>query len=233
MAAQGKASKPFYKDRKDTLEDAGISEKQLRTWREAGLFKSDLGIGTRHFTARDIAKLKFLKRLIDDLELKVPVVQRLLQSMDKTDLLNWAAPWRCSYIDVTAGTLVTPKSALRQILSAMLQASTGSEISNLSQFDDFLRGLLLIRFKVMANHHSSPALYKAAREEFLSQIPHIDRLARVYDAVAFMEAAEESTPLDLSPYLQEDSGLSPDYMRNLAKESKKMFDEWNINPFPF
>src|SRR5688572_9483917 len=59
----------FTVNRQEMLESVGITTKILRTWSEAGIFVPDLGPGTRRFTARDVARLRFLNHLRGELGL--------------------------------------------------------------------------------------------------------------------------------------------------------------------
>jgi len=68
----------FTVERKEMLAGLGITPKILRTWEEAEIFVPELGPRTRHFTPKDVARLRFLKHLHSDLGLSKEVMQRLL-----------------------------------------------------------------------------------------------------------------------------------------------------------
>jgi DNA-binding transcriptional MerR regulator len=55
-----------YLDIEDTLEEVGITRRQLNYWIEKELFTPELGADAKKFTARDIKLLKFARRLIVD-----------------------------------------------------------------------------------------------------------------------------------------------------------------------
>src|SRR4051812_26065294 len=73
-----KKKKPFYRNVDDTLEDVGITQRQLGYWRKQGIFNPELGSKAKFFTEDDTKFLRFLKRLIDDLGLPVATVKRLI-----------------------------------------------------------------------------------------------------------------------------------------------------------
>src|SRR3712207_3885013 len=110
------ARKPFYRNTQDTLEDVGISLRQLRYWQKQGLFEPELGPKTKYFTEDDTERLRFLKRLIheDELNLRVETVNKLIESLavgwDELALSNYQA-----FIDIQNRKLVSWNSAVTQL----------------------------------------------------------------------------------------------------------------------
>src|SRR5688500_6811661 len=71
-----KISRPPYFDIKDTTVQVGITRRQLGYWLEKDLLVPEYGPGARRFSARDLWRLRWLKRVIFDLGLPVELVKR-------------------------------------------------------------------------------------------------------------------------------------------------------------
>jgi DNA-binding transcriptional MerR regulator len=212
MDEQAKRPKPFYKDRDDTLEDAGITPKQLRTWREVGLFTAELGLNTRKFTKTDIANLKLLKRLIVDLGLPIQTVQQLVEGLPSP----YTVPLGFTYLNVKTGKLVQPPTALREMMS--LYASTKS----LDKLEDWLLTLALRYFEQTKRAYPSSKVYEAKREELLDRLRRMDLAARALDPDDAWEEDEDGNPVGIAPQfipsVGEDPTPAPDLLLGLVRE---------------
>ena len=215
MGEQEKRPKPFYKDRDDTLEDAGITAKQLRTWREAGLFTAELGPNTRKFTEMDIANLKFLKQLIVGLGLRIETVQHMLQGEPSPYAKT---PLAFTYLNVQTGKLVRQQTALFEL--ARLYAGT----ENLAKVEEWLLTLALRCFEQFKQAYPSPKVYEAKRDELLERLRRVDLAARAQDSEEDYEEDAEGNmiavtePPQFVPNLSGDPEPTPDLVQKLARE---------------
>lgn len=215
MSEQPKQPKPFYKDREDTLEDAGITPKQLRTWREAGLFTAELGPNTRKFTETDIATLKLLKQLIVRLGLPIQTVQQLVQDLPAP----YTIPLGFTYLNVRTGTLERPRTAL--------QAMTNLYASNASfdKLEDWLLTLALQCFEHIKSTYRSPKVYEAKRDELLERIRRMDLAARAEDPEDALDEDAEGNPVwrapQFLPSIDGDPEPSTEFIEQLARERSR------------
>ncbi len=190
MDGQGAGRKPFYKDRDDALEDAGITPKQLRTWREAGLFTAELGPNTRKFTEKDIRTLRFLKRLIVGLGLPIQTVQQLTRQ----DLPSpYTIPLAFTYLNVKTGRLVRPRTALQEMME--LYAAT----QNLALLEEWLLTVALRCFEEIGRTHRSPKVYEAKRDELLERVRRMDLVARAQNPEDDYDVDEEGNVVAVPP----------------------------------
>ena len=159
--------KPFYKDFPDTLAEVGITRKQLTYWRSKGLFEPELGPGK--FTARDIAQLLALKRLIVELGLRIETVQRLIAGAGR----EWArSASRLRYIDLDEVALTGPRAVIGWAMEILLQ--TGSD----ANLEYWFRTFALVRLMAIRAKKVSPQVYDAQKRELLADLEHLDQVAR-------------------------------------------------------
>src|SRR5687768_11175339 len=110
--------KPFYRNTEDTLEDVGITRRQMGHWRKAGIFDPELGPTTNFFTEGDTEHLRFLKRLIVDLNLPVGTVKELIASTEgKRKGRKAATPRYSTFIDIENMRLMQPVDATNQMIA--------------------------------------------------------------------------------------------------------------------
>jgi DNA-binding transcriptional MerR regulator len=208
MSENESRPKPFYKDRDDTLEDVGITPKQLRTWREAGLFKAELGPNTRKFTAADITDLRLLKRLIVGLGLPIQTVQQLADGLPSP----YTIPLGFTYLNVKTGKLVRPRTALQEMTD--LYASDAS----LGKLEDWLLTLTLRYFEQIKSAYRSPKVYEAKRDELLERLRRMDLAARAEDPEEDFEEDDDGNPVRVPPRFIPSVAGDPDPTHDLLQK---------------
>jgi DNA-binding transcriptional MerR regulator len=214
MSSQEKQTHPFYKDRADTLEDAGITAKQLRTWREAGLFAAELGPNKRKFTETDIEKLKFLKQLIVGLGLPIATVQQLVQDLPS----QRSIPAGFRYLDVKSGKLVRPSTALRELIGIYANSE------DFEKLEVWLLTLAARCFEQIKWAYPSAKVYEARRDELLDRLRRADLVARAEAPEDDFDEDEDGTvvviekPPRFVPSLSGDPDPAPDLMEQLVRE---------------
>lgn len=160
--------KPFYKDRSDTLEEVGITQRQLNYWRAEGLFVPSLGPRSKYYTAQDIKRLLFLRRLIVELRLPIDTAKHLLVDQ------GTAPVEELGYLDLQHLRLMSPEDAVANLL-AWAVAEEDSEIAQ-----KCLDALVFDAFRRMAKGTRSAEVYSARRKEFYDHLLEIDRAARTW-----------------------------------------------------
>lgn len=169
MGRSGK-KRPFYKNLDDTIEEVGITRRQLSYWRKNELFKPEFGPKAKFFTPRDIQRLEFLKRLIDDLGLPIAIVRRLVAPYDDDEFE--LAEWN-TFLDVENGVLVNCWGALDSLIAT---AVAGEVIQAVEEW--FLTlGLHLLHWTAQSSR--SWDIYEARRKELLDRLDRMDRAARI------------------------------------------------------
>ncbi len=208
MDEQDKAPKPFYKDRADTLEDVDITPKQLRTWREAGLFTAELGPNTRKFTETDIATLKLLKQLIVRLGLPIQSVQQMMQGLPSSN----TTPLGFTYLNVRTGKLVQPRTALQEMTN--LYASNAS----LDKLEDWLLTLALQCFELIKSTYPLAKVYEAKREELLERLRRMDLATRAEDPEDAYDEDEDGRPVGRAAQFWPSTAGDPEPTYELMKQ---------------
>ena len=218
------SSTPFYKNTKDTLDEVGITLKQLTHWRQEGLFTPELGDNKR-YTKNDIDKLKYLKRLIDKNEgygLDVGRVRQLLSTTSRKP--NWVA---LEYLELSRGRLLTGRQVFSTVATDVFEVFMDEET--------ILSVVLLKLLQLYKRVYKNPTLYEAHREELFKQLRHIDLLARVtystreptnaeYQSYADsgMEPPEYEDEYDLNPRLPSDPPMKWDELQSLWQEQEQL-----------
>ena len=219
MAEQQRTPKPFYKTKADALEDAGITPKQLRTWREEGLFTPELGLGTRYFTEGDVEQLRFLRRLIDELGLRIETVKQLLDGLGERERALTRRPDAFVFLDLPTRRLLTRFSALHKLLTeAKHELESGSGQDRMAE--DWLLDVMLIRLhrlSVSGLSGSHPGVYEAARDALLAQLKRMDLVARVHPRYT----VDGETYYVIDPPLATDPELNADELEELYKEQER------------
>jgi DNA-binding transcriptional MerR regulator len=169
--------KPFYRNTEDTLEDVGITRRQLDHWRKAGLFDPERGPGTKYFTEADTEHLRFLKRLIVDLKLPVGTVKELIASTEgKRKGRKSATPRYSTFIDIENMKLMQPVDAANQMIADVVDGGHPAAI------EKWFPVLALQIFRNLARTSKSSVVYEAHMKELLDQLARIDLMARMdYD----------------------------------------------------
>jgi DNA-binding transcriptional MerR regulator len=161
--------KPFYKNLEDTLDDAGITKRQLGYWRKQGLFVPELGPRSRFYTLGDIEYLVFLRRLIEELGLPVATVRRLIEVEDGRRL----EPSERMLLDIRDGHLLSPRDAIRHL---MIHALAGS---GLEEIKHWFRMLALELLRQSAESAPTAGVYAATKQDLHEQLDEVDLLARI------------------------------------------------------
>jgi DNA-binding transcriptional MerR regulator len=164
-------AKPYYRNVEDTLEDVGITQRQMGYWRKHGLFNPELGPKTRYFTQEDTERLRFLKQLIDDLGLPIDTVKHLIESVGEPYESIGLTP-TFSYINVSEKKLVHPFSAIDYL---MTEAVTGAPYL----IDNWFKIISLHILKRMANTSTTAQVHDAHLQELHGKIRHLDLMARL------------------------------------------------------
>ena len=174
MPAMAFTKKPPYLDTEDTLEEVGISRRQLNYWLEKELFTPELGDDAKKFTEKDIKVLKFAQRLIVEQQFPVEVVKRFIDAATSAN-----SGWQgidledFQYLDVKSGTLLSKKS-LESILWGEFGASASEQEAEARLYD-----LMLLLFRLVRSTRPSPAAYNERREEILRQLYAWEMAARL------------------------------------------------------
>lgn len=197
-----KKPKPFYRTAQDTLDDVGITQRQLTYWRREGLFNPELGSSSKVFTASDTAQLRFLKGLVVEMGLPIATVKTLIASLDEET--SWLKPESDhTYIDTQRVRLVTPRDARGVLLAEAIYASSYRQ--------------LLEMFKAIAvelfNHcwmssSGSHSVYEAKRREISNVLVQADLMYR---------ARSGHNGLELRPSLSGDKDIGLEKIEGLMR----------------
>ncbi len=154
MTAVAFTKKTPYLDTEDTLEEVGITRRQLNYWCEKGLFTPELGSEAKKFTEKDIKLLKFAQRLIVEQQFPVEVVKRFIDAATSAN-----SGWQgidledFQYLDVKSGNLLSMKS-----LDSILWGEFGAS-ANEQEVESRLYDLMLLLFRLVRSTRPSPAAY--------------------------------------------------------------------------
>jgi DNA-binding transcriptional MerR regulator len=174
MAARAFTKKTPYLDTEDTLEEVGVSRRQLNYWREKELFSPELGDDAKKFTEKDIKLLKFARRLIVEQQFPVEVAKRLISAATSSD-----SAWEqieledFQYLDIQSGTLLSKKS-----LESILWNAFGAT-ANEHDVESRLYDLMLLLFRLVRSTRPSPAVYMERCDEIIRQLHGWERAARL------------------------------------------------------
>lgn len=223
--------KPFYKNLEDTLEDSGITKRQLGYWRKQGLFEPELGVRSRFYTLGDIAYLVFLRRLIDELGLPIATVRHLTE----TARVERLVPSERMLLDIRDQRLLAPPDAFRHLMVHALASSDLDEIKR------WFRTLALELLRQAAEVAPTAAVYAATKQDLHEQIDQIDLVARVSQVGNGKPTLEPSLPGDpeldadglekAEEWIEEQQRLSVPLRRAKArKEIEHSGDGWIVSP---
>ena len=204
-------SVPFYKQKKDALEDVGITARQESHWRRSGLYEPEIGEG--RFTEIDIKILNFLRYLITSedrkgrkgLGLSVETVKQLLDKRPTHTVHNadgetcevpvpiaWLADplnqdYHARHIDYVARELVTFEQVFYQFLSRVWARDLFT-----------VDAILMLTFAHLERLNSlEPKVYEAHRESLFDRIREMDLIVRA-------RADEEAQFFGYVPALRDD-----------------------------
>jgi len=162
-----------YLDTEDTLEEVGITRRQLNYWREKELFVPEFGEDAKRFTAKDISLLKFARRLIVEQGFPVEIAKRFI------DAAQTSRPWEAArfeefqYLDIVTGTLRTKKDVERTLWEEFGAAASEE------QTEDRLYTLALLLFRILRLRHSDGESFAKRRDEIISMIRSMAFTARI------------------------------------------------------
>ena len=174
MTAVAFTKKTPYLDTEDTLEEVGITRRQLNYWREKELFTPELGSEAKKFTEKDIKLLKFAQRLIVEQQFPVEVVKRFIDAATSAN-----SGWQgidledFQYLDVKSGNLLSMKS-----LDSILWGEFGAS-ANEQEVESRLYDLMLLLFRLVRSTRPSPAAYNERREQILRELYAWEMAARL------------------------------------------------------
>jgi DNA-binding transcriptional MerR regulator len=174
MAARAFIKKTPYLDTEDTLEEVGISRRQLNYWREKELFTPELGSDANKFTEKDIKLLKFAQGLIVEQQFPVEVAKRLIEAATSAN-----SGWQeieledFQYLDVKSGTLLSKK-----LLESLLWDEFGASATE-KEVEDRLYDLTLLLFRLVRSTRPSPTAYAERRDEILQSLYAWEMAARL------------------------------------------------------
>jgi DNA-binding transcriptional MerR regulator len=174
MAALAFIKKTPYLDTEDTLEEVGISRRQLNYWREKELFTPEYGQDAKKFTEKDIKILRFARRLIVEQQFPVEVAKRLIDAVTSAD--SW---WDgrdledFQYLDIKTGTLLSKESIESQLWAEFGATATEWELEHR------LDSLALLLFRAIRSNRRTPAAYSERRDEIFRSMHQWDISARL------------------------------------------------------
>jgi DNA-binding transcriptional MerR regulator len=218
--------RPFYKLRKEALEDAGISSRQESHWRSAGLFEPH---AKGRYTEQDIRRLFWLKRLLDEsdpeapgLGLPVATVRALIHPIPKRRHLVYISddPADHDPADQLLGyrfidTLTRKLLRTRDVLPWFV-ASAGKH-----RLEEWLFKFVLWKFEQLTFESSDPEIYAAQRKRLFERFKQMDLVARAARANSF-------APGELSPALPDDPKLSPEEVEALVEQRNSLLKEIDV-----
>lgn len=174
VGAKAFTKKVPYLDTEDTLEEVGITRRQLNYWKEKELFTPEFGGDSKKFTERDVKLLKFARRLIVDQGFPVEVAKRLIDAASSSNLWWEEADLDdFQYLDIKSGTLLT-KASLEY--SLWLEFGATADQNNI---EDRVYTLALLLFRSIRLTDADGASFKARRDKILKQIRDLSFAARV------------------------------------------------------
>jgi DNA-binding transcriptional MerR regulator len=206
--------KPFYRNTDDTLEDIGITRRQLGHWRKSGLFDPELGPTTKYFTEDDTEHLEFLKRLIVDLKLPVGTVKELIASTEgKRKGRKSATPRYSTFIDIEKVRLMQPVDATNQMIADTFASTHPVDI------EKWFSAIALQAFRNRARTSKSSVVYEAHMKAVFDQLSRIDLMARLDNTYE----PETGEPLFyFAPARESDPVLTNEEAERLAEERERL-----------
>jgi DNA-binding transcriptional MerR regulator len=218
--------KPFYRNAEDTLEDVGITQRQLGYWRKHGLFNPELGPKTKYFTEQDTDQLRFLKRLIVDLELPVDRVKILLDSINP-NFVRWGATHIASFIDVENMRLIHPLTSISRLMGDAIARATPDDL------EQWFYAITLHLFEEMASTSNTLEIYEARKKALLDQLNTVDLMARSFQGwvnhvmatdpeCARQHPAEEERHVSFWPPKEDDPTLTQEEAERLVARRQKL-----------
>jgi DNA-binding transcriptional MerR regulator len=162
--------KAFYLDIKDTIEEVGISRRQLGHWQDQGLISPELGPEAKRYTESDIARLKILKQLVVDQRLPIPFVKELVEG---SPAFGWMSAGSTVLLDLDRNQLIPRDELSRELWDEFLAAAPEAEL------EERLYDLGLILSRVLRTKNRSDATYSARRSEIMRVFNGFDFVGRI------------------------------------------------------
>jgi DNA-binding transcriptional MerR regulator len=205
--------KPFYRNTDDTLEDVGITRRQLGHWRKAGLFEPELGPRTKYFTKADTEQLQFLKSLIHELKLPVEKVNQLITSAR----VDWRGSARyATFIDIENMQLMTPIAAVNQMIGDTL-TDTSYDPSAMQRWFEAI-ALRIFQYWALT---SNTFVYEAHMKNLLDKLARIDRMARMQE-YRELDPETGAPTFRFSPARENDPDLTLEGIERLLAERDRL-----------
>ncbi len=188
-----------YLDTEDTLDEVGITRRQLNYWRAKGLLVPEYGEAAKRFTEKDIRLLKFARRLIVEQGFPVEIAKRFIEATRASR--PWEEPelGEFAYLDLDSGTLYTKAS-----LGANLWFEFGATSNDL-ELESRLYDIALLIFRVLRLKYPDAEDYEKKRDTILRQISNWEQVARC----EWKALPDEDQPrLHLEPLLDGETSLT-------------------------
>jgi DNA-binding transcriptional MerR regulator len=208
--------KPFYRNVDDTIEDVGITRRQLSYWQKQGIFEPELGSSSKKFTLEDTDRLRFLKNLIENLGLPIGTVRRLVASAtegyDQGDLFS-PTPNSRTFIDVKTTRLVYGPDAMAELVSDALITAKRWQLERL------LDSTLLLALQSAWSRSPNRDVYEAHVKSVHDRIERIDLVSRLRQDI--------DGRAGFWPTRDSDPALTAELIANLIEEKQRLEKELN------
>jgi len=197
---------------KDTLDDVGITQRQLGYWQKQGLFTPELGETTKFYTEGDTKQLGFLKRLIVDLGLPVATVQRLVSSAQadiEADTDGWLGSVDMrTFIDIANTRLVEPADAMHELVADAMVGAKSWRVERL------LQPTMLLALRSAWMRSPNLDVYEAHIKSLHDRLERIDLLSRFQ--------IDADGQVRFWPKRNTDPDLTAEDIERLAKEKRSL-----------
>ncbi len=219
--------KPYF-DINDTIDEVGISRRQLGYWESEGLIEAELGSESKKYTVNDIRRLKALRHLIVDRKLPLPLVKELVSGglddavefsrllVETASLFDSCAPDLTeSALDFREGRLLS-KSDLASDWWYRSLATASEETVAQKVYE-----LTLLLFRIVRIRLPRTAAFQERKLEIIGQLNTISDMARI-EVTKFGETSS-SLSVSMTPqYPDEDMPGGVKLRRDFLPQAQRL-----------
>lgn len=170
----------LYLDANDTIEEVGITRRQLKYWEDKDLLKPELGKGGGRYTEKDLVQLRMIKRLIVDEHFPLEFTRRLLSGnllSEEDEDISTADDRRLQYLnrllDIDTGEVLTREQMFERLWGEFGATADAEKI------EEHFYQLALLLYRLSRGSPRRAAYFERRMEDFEMDLHELTVVARV------------------------------------------------------
>jgi DNA-binding transcriptional MerR regulator len=169
----------LYLDANDTIEEIGITRRQLKYWEDKDLLEPELGKGSGRYTDKDLGQLRMIKRLIVDEHFPLEFTKRLLGGnlLGEVDGDDFVEANQRSYLnrllDIDTGEVLTREEMFKRLWGEF------GATANAEQVEEHFYQLALLLFRMIRGQPRNADYFNRRRDDISERLSELEDVARV------------------------------------------------------